>query len=100
LAAKVYILSLSDTKNISIYSFKKEVIMPRFDRTGPESLGSRTGRGLGKCNPDNQKTNEPTDTRESPAASGRKLGRGMARGFGFGRGAGKGHGKRFGRGNA
>lgn len=24
--------------------------MPQFDRTGPEGKGSKTGRGLGKCN--------------------------------------------------
>jgi len=24
--------------------------MPRFDRTGPEGKGSKTGRGLGDCN--------------------------------------------------
>ena len=25
--------------------------MPRFDRTGPEGKGPRSGRELGKCNP-------------------------------------------------
>ncbi len=24
--------------------------MPRFDKTGPEGKGSKTGRGLGECN--------------------------------------------------
>lgn len=24
--------------------------MPRFDKTGPEGKGSKTGRGLGDCN--------------------------------------------------
>lgn len=24
--------------------------MPRFDKTGPEGKGSKTGRGLGNCN--------------------------------------------------
>ena len=27
--------------------------MPRLDRTGPEGKGSKTGRGMGRCNPDN-----------------------------------------------
>ena len=28
--------------------------MPGFNSTGPEGKGSRTGRGLGKCNPNNK----------------------------------------------
>ncbi|MBN2165446.1 MAG: DUF5320 domain-containing protein [Marinilabiliaceae bacterium] len=65
--------------------------MPGFDRTGPEGKGSRTGRGLGKCNPDN---NVSTDTQ-----FGRGLGRGLGRnqgGMGRGRrlGGGRGLGRR------
>ncbi len=30
--------------------------MPGFDRTGPVGQGPKTGRGLGKCNPENQGT--------------------------------------------
>jgi hypothetical protein len=71
--------------------------MPGFDGTGPEGRGPRTGRGLGKCNPDN--TNPNTDTAENddfpPYGRGRgygrgngrgPAGRGRGRGFGFGRG--------------
>lgn len=25
--------------------------MPRFDKTGPQGRGPRTGRGMGKCKP-------------------------------------------------
>jgi hypothetical protein len=71
--------------------------MPGFDGTGPEGRGPRTGRGLGKCNPDN--TNPNTDVAENddfpPYGRGRgygrgngrgPAGRGRGRGFGFGRG--------------
>ena len=29
--------------------------MPRLDGTGPNGEGSKTGRGLGNCNPDQEK---------------------------------------------
>ena len=44
--------------------------MPRFDRTGPEGKGPRSGRELGKCNP------VPEDSPDE---------RGFGRGFGRGR---------------
>lgn len=78
--------------------------MPGFDRTGPEGQGSQTGRKMGKCNPNNQGTNEQLDVNETPSGFGRRYGRGMGKGFGFGRGAGRsagrGLGRRNGRGNA
>ena len=46
--------------------------MPRGDRTGPDSRGSRTGRGLGYCSGYN--------------LPGYARGPGMGRGFGWGRG--------------
>ncbi len=50
--------------------------MPRFDGTGPQGMGPRTGRGMGPC------------------------GRGLGLGFGmcprFGRGRGRGLGRYFG----
>lgn len=69
--------------------------MPRFDGTGPEGRGPRTGRVLGKCNPDNN-ANSDLSEKDFPAGAGR--GRGYGRGFGAegGRGAGRGFG--FGRG--
>ena len=73
--------------------------MPRFDRTGPEGQGSQTGRKLGKCNPNNQVSNEQLDTKEAARGLGRRGGRGMGRGIEAGRGLGKGMGRR-GRGNA
>jgi len=51
--------------------------MPRFDKTGPEGTGPKTGRGLGKCG-------------TSDSAIGEELGyffgRGRGRGYGGGRG--------------
>ncbi len=60
--------------------------MPGFDRTGPEGKGSRTGRGLGKCNPNNK--SDDTDTREDNVTG--RLGRAFGRGRGLGRGMGRG----------
>jgi len=71
--------------------------MPGFDGTGPEGRGPRTGRGLGRCNPDN--TNPTTDVAENDFPYGR--GRGYGRGYGrgpAGRGRGRGFGFGFGRG--
>lgn len=50
--------------------------MPRFDGTGPEGKGPRTGRGLGRC--------------DGAAAQGAppRRGVGLGRGRGFGRGQG------------
>ncbi|MBN1596808.1 MAG: DUF5320 domain-containing protein [Bacteroidales bacterium] len=56
--------------------------MPGFDRTGPEGKGSRTGRGLGKCNPDNKITDEKKDTDEFRRGLGRRAGRGYGVGNG------------------
>lgn len=70
--------------------------MPGFDGTGPEGRGPRTGRGLGKCNPEN--TDPRTDVMDDdmpPYGRGRGYGRGYGRGA-AGRGRGRGFG--FGRG--
>ena len=48
--------------------------MPRFDKTGPEGKGSKTGRQMGKC-----KGAKPIAGRELA------FGRGLTRGRGFGR---------------
>lgn len=50
--------------------------MPRFDRTGPEGKGPKTGRVLGKC-----ETSE--FTREQPRWNFFGRGRGSGRGRGF-----------------
>ena len=62
--------------------------MPRFDRTGPEGKGSRTGRAMGKCNP-----NAVNPERNDEPLSGRGMGNGSAKGLG--RGLGKGIGRRL-----
>lgn len=60
--------------------------MPRFDRTGPDGQGSQTGRGLGKCNPDEEKR----INKEQSYGSGRKKGGGLGKWFGLGRRKGQG----------
>ena len=57
--------------------------MPGLDRTGPESRGPRTGRGLGKCNPDSQDKGMDAAPEDFPDE------RGFGRGFGRGRGQGR-----------
>jgi hypothetical protein len=82
--------------------------MPGFDRTGPYGEGPRTGRGLGKCNPerDDEQNLEDDDLRggrggrfrfgrgwwkgrDRGAGPGNRAGRGVG---GAGRGAGRGFG--------
>ena len=69
--------------------------MPGFNRTGPEGKGSRTGRGLGKCNPDSQSNGADTSSTNSPdeRGLGRGLGRGRAQGRNNFRGSGRGSGR-------
>ena len=69
--------------------------MPGLDRTGPESKGSRTGRGLGKCNPDSQVTGTDTAPEEFPDERGFR--RGLGRGKYFGRNRFRGGGRGLGR---
>ncbi len=57
--------------------------MPRMNRTGPESKGPKTGRGLGKCN------EVPKDEREL------KLGKGLGKRRKSSESSGVGCGKRF-----
>ena len=62
--------------------------MPSGDRTGPEGLGPRTGRGLGYCNGyDSPGYNR--GTLRGGGGFGRRYGRGMGRGFGRGLGIGR-----------
>ena len=52
--------------------------MPRFDRTGPEGSGPKTGRGLGKCG-----TSDSVHDEEHWRFFGRGRGSGYRRGRGF-----------------
>lgn len=74
--------------------------MPGFDRTGPEGQGPRTGRAMGKCNP--EKENTSVDTNIENFGRGRWFARRLNLGFGrkYGRGQGRrgGAGRRMGRG--
>lgn len=64
--------------------------MPGLDRTGPEGQGPRSGRGLGKCNPNKEEANESSN--EEKFRAGKGYGRGRFRGGG-GRGLGRGSGR-------
>lgn len=60
--------------------------MPRFDGTGPEGKGPKTGRGQGRCDAEKvpeQQTEAPNDTPRAQGGAGRGFGRGVGRGFGF-----------------
>lgn len=66
--------------------------MPGLDRTGPRGQGSRTGRQMGKCNPENKNQNnfgsasEPGDNERSFFGNGSGFRRKGGRGRGQGRG--------------
>ncbi len=66
--------------------------MPGFDRTGPKGQGSQTGRKLGKCNPNSQKSNNTQVVDELQNGLGMRRGRGMGKGFRFGRRKSQGNG--------
>ena len=36
--------------------------MPRYDKTGPDGKGSRTGRGQGDCKPDSKNDSRSSST--------------------------------------
>jgi hypothetical protein len=69
--------------------------MPGLNSTGPEGKGPRTGRGLGRCKPNDQENNFSHANENEPRA----LGKGLGRRLGKGIGAGRGLGRRSGRGN-
>ena len=68
--------------------------MPRLDGTGPNGVGSKTGRGLGNCNPnqntvkinnEDQKNDNQSNNQVMPKKQlvGRGLGLGRRNGRGF-----------------
>ena len=59
--------------------------MPGFDRTGPRGEGSKTGRGLGKCNSNKQNSDEEILTDDFPRRQRIKRNRKQSSGFGFGK---------------
>lgn len=70
--------------------------MPRFDGTGPEGKGSKTGRGLGNCNTDKKVSSDTNNTTDQ-----NKVDNNNETNFNFGRGC-RGGGRRasgFGRRN-
>ena len=44
--------------------------MPRLDKTGPQKQGSRSGRGLGKCNTIIDKPDQPNSLENNTKDSG------------------------------
>lgn len=66
--------------------------MPNRDKTGPEGKGSKTGRGMGQCSPEEQKKIDKEidgiidGVLKTGRGQGRGLGRGRGRGFGVRRG--------------
>lgn len=61
--------------------------MPRFDSTGPEGKGSKTGRRLGKCKPNLQQSENQNNTEDFTIGrrAGFRSGKGNGNGFGKGR---------------
>ena len=70
--------------------------MPGLDRTGPEGKGSKTGRGMGRCNPDNTIEKDLENTGNIRWGAGR--GGGQSGSTGGGKGGGKGFSRGMGRG--
>ena len=73
------------------------MIMPGFDRKGPNNEGPKTGRGLGKCNPEsdndlNLEDDELRGGRGRRFRFGQGWWKGRNRGAGIGRRSGRGAG--------
>ena len=66
--------------------------MPRYDGTGPNGQGAKTGRQLGNC--EGAESNDYTGRGLGRGPCGAGLGRGFGRGAGMGRGCGRGFGWR------
>jgi len=81
-------------KNLSL--IKEVVKMPRGDRTGPEGMGSMTGRAAGYCAGYSMPGYANPIVGRGGFGYGRGFGsgRGLGRGRGFGRGIGRGFGLR------
>ena len=71
--------------------------MPVSGRTGPERQGSKTGRRLGRCNPDFKEKTLVENKRDYGLVSRLRLGYGINADKFFGRGRGRNKGRRFGR---
>jgi hypothetical protein len=55
--------------------------MPGLNGNGPEGQGSQTGRGLGKCNPNNLSPDNQVAIEDFPKGRSRR----RRKGFGFGK---------------
>ncbi|MCA1796576.1 MAG: DUF5320 domain-containing protein [Geobacteraceae bacterium] len=68
--------------------------MPRGDRTGPNGLGSKTGRGAGYCSGNNEPERTTAGGRGVMGGTGGSRGGGGGRGMGRGLNQGRGQGIR------
>ena len=59
--------------------------MPGLDRTGPQGKGSRSGKGLGKCNSRGEKQDAQNNSEERVTGRGFGAKRSKGRGQGLGR---------------
>ena len=66
--------------------------MPGLDKTGPDGQGSKTGRRLGRCNPDFKEESFADNANNAGLASRLRLGYGRNAGKFFGRGRGRNRG--------
>jgi hypothetical protein len=91
-------LDVNRTNTFINLKAKRRNIMPRGDRTGPNGLGSRTGRGAGYCSGNNEPGYTTAGGRGGAGGLGgrRGGGRGLGLGRGLNRGAGLGLRQRFG----
>jgi hypothetical protein len=76
---------------VKVILIKKEVIMPKGDRTGPNANGPMTGRRLGFCT-----GNDRPGFEMMPGGFARSHGRGYGRAYGRGYGLGREMGYRYG----
>lgn len=59
--------------------------MPGFNGAGHEGQGSKTGRGMGKCNPQRPQKNSDESGEQPTSGNGGGKGRGRRMGMGHGR---------------
>ena len=73
--------------------------MPGMNRKGPEGMGPKTGRGLGRCNGEERAERQACENEMRPGRGRRGFGGGgRGNGAGMGRGEGRGRGQGMGRG--
>ena len=69
--------------------------MPGLNKTGPEGQGPKTGRGLGRCNPDFDEKSLDKSVSDAGFTTRQRLGFGRNMGRFIGIGKGRNRGRRF-----